>query len=63
MKEYEGVELLCHLFLTQAVGQGKWSASRSSCFTLLGTEPLVPTEYKAVWAPRAYLEALVMTNL
>jgi hypothetical protein len=29
----------------------------------LGTEPLVPTEYKAFWAPTAHLEALVKTNL
>jgi hypothetical protein len=33
MKEYEGVALHIHIFLTSALAGGEWSASRSGRFT------------------------------
>jgi hypothetical protein len=42
MKTYEGVDVHIRLFLTLALGQGAWSASRPSC---INTERALPLWY------------------
>jgi len=48
MKEYEGLALQFHLFLTWNLDGRDGSPSRPSHFTA-GEEPLVPSEYKDKW--------------
>jgi hypothetical protein len=42
MKVYEGVDVQIHIFLTSALAEGEWSASRPSRFTPGKKEPPVP---------------------
>jgi hypothetical protein len=62
MKTNWGVEVYLHVFLTSAVGGGKWSASCPGHFIPPGKEP-PSTHWIGVWVgPRAGLDTVVKTK-
>jgi hypothetical protein len=52
MKAHGGVEVQIHFFLTLALVEGGWSASRSGCFT--PGKPPVPIKQEVGWAPEPW---------
>jgi len=55
MKMYGELEVYIHSFLTSALGEGVWSASRPACFTPEGRDPV--THWIGGWAgPRPGLD-------
>jgi hypothetical protein len=50
MKEYGGVDVKIHVFLTSILAGGEWSASRPCSFTVRKEAP-VPIREETDWAP------------
>jgi hypothetical protein len=57
MKAYGGMDILIHIFLTSALGEGEWSNSRSGRFILGRGVPVL--HWIGGWMnPRADLDSL-----